>query len=143
MKTDLILLQMITIKNIREAFLYLFLLFTFSCNSQTRSEVASKAVENENSKYKVTFIELGSVRCIPCQQMQSVMKSIEKKYGKQVKVVFYDVWTEAGAPFGKQYGIEAIPTQVFLDKDGKEFFRHVGFFPEEELVKILIQKGVK
>ena len=29
-------------------------------------------------KYKVTFIELGSVRCIPCQQMQTVMKSIEK-----------------------------------------------------------------
>jgi hypothetical protein len=30
--------------------------------------------------------------------MQPVMKSIEEKYGKQVKVVFHDVWTEAGAP---------------------------------------------
>jgi thioredoxin 1 len=70
--------------------------------------------------------------------MQPVMKSIEKKYGKDVKVVFHDVWTEAGAPFAKKYGIEAIPTQVFLDdKDGKEFFRHIGFFPEEELVKVL------
>jgi len=94
-------------------------------------------------KYKVTFIELGSVRCIPCQKMQPVMKSIEEKYGKDVKVVFHDVWTEAGAPYAKQYNIEAIPTQVFLDKDGKEFFRHVGFFAEEELVKVLQQKGVK
>lgn len=94
-------------------------------------------------KYKVTFIELGSVRCIPCQQMQEVMKSIEKKYGSQVKVVFYDVWTPEGKPFGKKYGIEAIPTQVFLDENGKEFSRHVGFFPEEELEKVLHSKGVK
>lgn len=94
-------------------------------------------------KYKVTFIELGSVRCIPCQQMQSVMKSIEKKYGSQVKVVFHDVWTPEGKPFGKQYSIEAIPTQVFLDENGKEFSKHVGYFPEEELVKVLKTKGVK
>ena len=31
----------------------------------------------------------------------------------------------------------------FLDENGKEYFRHVGFFPEEELVKVLQQKGVK
>jgi thioredoxin 1 len=75
--------------------------------------------------------------------MQPVMKSIEAKYGKDVKVVFHDVWTETGAPYAKQYGIEAIPTQVFLDETGKEYFRHVGFFPEEELIKILNQKGIK
>jgi len=94
-------------------------------------------------KYKVTFIELGSVRCIPCQKMQLVMKSIAKKYGNQVKVVFHDVWTPEGKPFGRQYGIEEIPTQVFLDKKGKEFSRHVGFFPKEELIKVLNLKGVK
>jgi len=102
--------------------------------------VTSQAIEK---KYKVTFIELGSVRCIPCQQMQSVMKSIEAKYGKEVKVDFHDVWTDAGKPYGLKYGIEAIPTQVFLDENGKEYYRHVGFFPEEELVKVLQKKGVK
>jgi len=94
-------------------------------------------------KYKVTFIELGSVRCIPCQKMQVVMKSIETKYSTQVKVVFHDVWTPEGKPFGVKYAIDAIPTQVFLDENGKEFSRHVGFFPEEELIKILNSKGVK
>jgi thioredoxin 1 len=69
--------------------------------------------------------------------------SIEAKYGKEVKVVFHDVWTDGGAPYAKQYGIEAIPTQVFLDETGKEYFRHTGFFPEEELIKVLNQKGVK
>ena len=99
--------------------------------------------EKKATKYKVTFIELGSVRCIPCQQMQIVMKSIEKKYGNQVKVVFHDVWTPEGKPFGKKYVVEAIPTQVFLDENGKEFSRHVGFFPAAELIKVLQTKGVK
>ncbi|MGC8823120.1 MAG: thioredoxin family protein [Bacteroidales bacterium] len=94
-------------------------------------------------KFKVTFIELGSVRCIPCQKMQSVMKSIKEKYVNQVNVVFHDVWTPEGKPFGQQYAIQVIPTQVFLDENGKEFFRHEGYFPEEELVKILKTKGVK
>jgi thioredoxin 1 len=131
------------LKKIRGAFTISLLLIAFSCNSQQKPAVADRAAENKDTKYKVTFIELGSVRCIPCQQMQPIMKSIEQKFGEQVKVVFHDVWTEAGSPFAKQYNIEAIPTQVFLDKDGKEYFRHVGYFPEEELIKILKQKGVK
>lgn len=94
-------------------------------------------------EFKVTFIELGSVRCIPCQKMQTVMKSIEQKYGDQVKVVFYDVWTSEGKPYGEKYGIQLIPTQIFLDHNGKEFSRHEGYFPEEELVKVLNSKGVK
>jgi thioredoxin 1 len=93
--------------------------------------------------YKVTFIELGSVRCIPCQKMQVVMKSIEKNYGRQVNIIFHDVWTPEGKPFVEVYKINAIPTQVFLDEKGKEFFRHEGYFPEEELVKVLKTKGVK
>lgn len=115
----------------------LLIIIFSSCSAQTGKD------SKEKVKYKVTFIELGSTRCIPCQQMQPVLKSVEEKYGKQVKVVFHDVWTEAGAPYGKQYNIEAIPTQVFLDENGKEFFRHVGYFPEEELVKVLKGKGVK
>lgn len=92
---------------------------------------------------KVTFVELGSVNCIPCKMMQPIMKEIEKEFAGQVKVIFYDVWTQAGRPYAQQYRIRVIPTQVFLDATGKEYYRHEGFFPKEELVKILKQKGVK
>ena len=34
----------------------------------------------------------------------------------------------------KKYGIQLIPTQVFLDASGKEIMRHEGFFPEEDTV---------
>jgi thioredoxin 1 len=74
--------------------------------------------------------------------MQPVMKAIEEKYGEKVKVVFYDVWTEEQKPYAQKYGIRLIPTQVFLDENEKEFFRHEGFFPEEEIHKIFKQHGV-
>jgi len=92
---------------------------------------------------KVTFVELGSVKCIPCKQMQPIMKEIEEEYKGQVKVVFYDVWTAEGKPYIKEFGIRAIPTQVFLDKNGKEYFRHQGFFAKDELVEVLKMQGVK
>ena len=102
-----------------------------------------KTKKDEESTIKVTFIELGSVRCIPCKKMEAVLDSIRKKYPIDVKVIFYDVWTEEGKPFGKQYNVKSIPTQVFLDKNGKEYYRHVGYFPENELIKILKKKGVE
>jgi thioredoxin 1 len=94
-------------------------------------------------KPKVTFIELGSVNCIPCKQMQPVMKSIEEKYGEQVKVIFYDVWKSDQKKYAQQYGIRLIPTQVFIDENGKEFHRHEGFYPESEIEKLLQAHGLK
>jgi len=94
-------------------------------------------------KPKVTFVELGSVNCIPCKQMQPVMKAIEAKYGEQVKVIFYDVWTKEQKQYAQLYKIKLIPTQVFLDENGKEFHRHEGFYPEAEIDKLLQSKGLK
>jgi thioredoxin 1 len=91
----------------------------------------------------VTFIELGSVDCIPCKAMQPIMAVVRQKYGAQVEVVFHDVWTETGKPYVQKFGIKVIPTQVFLDKNGKEYFRHEGYFPMEDLVKVLEKGGVK
>jgi thioredoxin 1 len=99
--------------------------------------------QEKDSKPKVTFVELGSVNCIPCKQMQPIMKSIEEKYGEQVKVTFYDVWKDDQKKYAQQYGIKLIPTQVFLDENGKEFFRHEGFYPETEIDKLLQGKGLK
>lgn len=134
---------------------YVYLWFTASCSKGKSPETTSNnvsAVQHnkdiiDSTKKKeapiVTFVELGSVNCIPCKMMQPIMEEIEKEYGEQVKIVFHDVWTEEGRPYAEKYGIRSIPTQVFLDAQGIEYFRHVGFFPKEEIVKVLRQKGVE
>jgi len=107
----------------------------------SRPKTVSKPVQSKQQT-KVTFIELGSLNCIPCKMMQPIMKEIEEEYRETVKVVFYDVQSSEGRPYAEKYKIRMIPTQVFLDKDGKEFYRHVGFFPKDEIEKIFSLKGV-
>jgi len=51
-----------------------------------------------------------------------------KEISNHVEVVFHDVWTEAGKSYAKQYNEKSIPTQIFLDAEGKEYYRHVCFF---------------
>lgn len=111
--------------------------------SEVIKSTASVISETDKEQIKVTFVELGSVKCIPCKMMQPVIDEIEKEYIGQVKVVFHDVWTPEGQPYAKEYGIQGIPTQVFLDKDGKEFHRHTGYYPKEEIVKVLKTQGIE
>ena len=100
-------------------------------------------IEAQNKKPKITFIELGSVNCIPCKKMQPIMKSLEKKYGEQLKVIFYDVWSNEHKDKAKKYGIKLIPTQIFQDENGKEIHRHEGYYPEADIDKFLQSKGLK
>jgi len=92
------------------------------------------------SKHLVTFIELGADRCIPCKAMQPIMKEIAETYADRVQVVFYDVWKDPEP--ARKYGIQLIPTQVFIDQKGNEIFRHVGLFPKEEILALLKKQGV-
>jgi thioredoxin 1 len=102
-----------------------------------------KKAAEQPRKPKITFIELGSVKCIPCRQMQPVMKAVEEKYSGQVQVVFYDVWREDQRVYAEKYHIRLIPTQIFLDQEGRELMRHEGFFPEKEIDTFLQSKGLK
>jgi len=91
----------------------------------------------------ITFYELGSVNCIPCKQMQPIMKSIWERYRGQVAVIFYDVWKKEQKSFAAKFGIKLIPTQVFVNRDGKELMRHEGFFPEKDIDTFLQAQGIK
>ena len=118
----------------------ILLLMVSLTGCQRKSATPQASANNPNATAQVTFLELGSVSCIPCKKMQPIMKSIEARYGGQVEVVFHDVMKNRA--ISQQYGIKLIPTQVFLDKGGKEIARHEGFFPEGEIDKILNAQGI-
>jgi thioredoxin 1 len=85
-----------------------------------------------------TFIELGAESCIPCKMMQPILKEIREEYQGLVKVEFIDLYKDRAA--SQKYSVRMMPTQVFLDMDGREFFRHEGFYPKEEIEKMLAEK---
>ena len=90
---------------------------------------------------KVTFLELGADKCVPCKEMRPVMAGIEKSFGDQVEVIFHDVWKDP-AP-ANQYGVQMIPTQIFLDESGEEFHRHTGFYPQADIEALLVERGLE
>jgi thioredoxin 1 len=53
------------------------------------------------------------------------------------------VWTKEQAHRSREYNVRLIPTQVFLDAEGKEFHRHEGFYPEEAIDLVLQGRGLK
>ncbi|MHB8993962.1 MAG: thioredoxin family protein, partial [Armatimonadota bacterium] len=72
------------------------------------------------------LLDLGSVTCIPCKQMAPILEELKQELAGKVDVEFADVNKQPA--LADKYRIEMIPTQVFLSAEGKELFRHVGFY---------------
>ncbi len=77
-------------------------------------------------------LDLGSKSCIPCKMMAPILAALKQEQAGKVQVDFIDVWENKQA--GEQYGINLIPTQIFLDALGKERFRHEGFLSKEDIL---------
>jgi thioredoxin 1 len=92
-------------------------------------------------KDKPVLLELGSRQCVPCKMMMPILGQLAKDYPEQFTVAFSDVWQDPSA--GEKYGVSTIPTQIFFDKDGKELFRHEGFFPKDDILAKWKELGVQ
>ena len=115
----------------------LLLLFNSSCsNAGDIDGVLNKA----KAEGKIVMLELGSVGCVPCEQMKPVMQKLRDTYQGKLEVIFIDV--REAHDTGRQFGVHMIPTQVFLDKSGKEFHRHIGFYSFEEIAPVLKKAGI-
>ncbi|MFP4381837.1 MAG: thioredoxin family protein [Candidatus Sumerlaeia bacterium] len=96
-----------------------------------------KATANAKSKEATTqalpkLVDLGAKSCVPCKMMAPILKNLQEEYSDQFETVFIDVWENRAA--GSEYGIRVIPTQIFFDADGKELFRHEGFYSKEDIL---------
>jgi len=88
-----------------------------------------------------TLIELGGRMCIPCKEMRPILHEVEQEYAGRLRVQI--IFVEEDPDAATKYRIELIPTQVFLDAQGKEVFRHIGKFSKEEIVAQLREMGVE
>jgi len=89
----------------------------------------------------VTLVDLGAASCTPCKMMAPILERLEKRYQGKAAIVFIDLRHQYAA--GQHYGVQAIPTQIFFDRDGKEVSRHLGFMSEAAIVAQLAAMGVK
>jgi thioredoxin 1 len=87
------------------------------------------------------LVDLGAGKCIPCKLMAPILDELKSNYVGRLEVQFIDVWKNPEA--GKPYQIKVIPTQIFLGADGKEKFRHEGFYSREDILAKWKELGVE
>jgi thiol-disulfide isomerase/thioredoxin len=102
---------------------------------------ASKNFLEPGKNKRMMFMELGAATCIPCKMMVPVMEELAKELQGKLDVQFVDV--NKRGDLAEKYKIFAIPTQIFFDKNGKELFRHEGFYPKADILAKLKEWGLK
>jgi thioredoxin 1 len=76
--------------------------------------------------------EFGAGHCVSCKEMAKIIEELKPSLGE--KVEFRMLYADKEKPLFQQYKIMLIPTQVFLNAEGKEVDRHVGALTKEQLL---------
>jgi thioredoxin 1 len=112
----------------------------YGCSSDEPAASHSQSPGVVPAKGIVTMVDLGADSCIPCKMMVPIIEKLEKTYQGKAAIIFIDVWKDKEQ--AKRFGIRAIPTQIFFDKNGREVYRHTGFMGEADIVSQLKELGV-
>jgi thioredoxin 1 len=76
--------------------------------------------------------EFGAGHCISCKEMAKIIEELKTTIGD--KVEFRMIYADKEKPLFQQYKIMLIPTQVFLNAEGKEVDRHVGALTKDQVL---------
>jgi thioredoxin 1 len=86
------------------------------------------------------LVDLGANKCIPCKKMAPILEELAETHKAFFKVEVIDVWVNPDR--GKEYNVRIIPTQIFYDAQGKERYRHIGFYSKEDILSKWRELGV-
>jgi len=74
------------------------------------------------------LVDVGADKCIPCIKMAPVLDQLREDFAGRLEVRLKHREEAAS------YGVQMIPTQIFYAPDGKELYRHTGFYGREEIL---------
>ncbi len=79
--------------------------------------------------------------CLPCQLMAPWLAELRAETRGEVEVVEVNVDRAENERFALFFGVASVPTQVFLDADGRVASRHEGVATLDELRQTLRRLG--
>ena len=123
--------------------------------------------DQELTEYELPIIiDFGANECIPCKKMAPVLESIYEEMKGKAIIQFVDTWKYPIA--AREFPIQIIPTQLFINADGTAYIPsdeikeelqfniqydyntkealntlHIGALTEEQMKMILVDMGVE
>ncbi len=88
-----------------------------------------------------TLAEFGRDTCVPCKEMRPILEKLAEEYEGKLRVAIINI--DDHKTLTSQNNILAIPTQICFDENGVEVYRHIGFWPEEEIIAQLKAMGIE
>ena len=88
---------------------------------------------------KPTVLDLGAGTCIPCKMMKPIFEELEKEYEGKANILLLEISDHRD--IANKYKVRVIPTQIFFDKNGNQYWRHEGFLSKEEIIKKINESG--
>ncbi|MBN2722031.1 MAG: thioredoxin family protein [Campylobacterales bacterium] len=127
-------------KNILKSILGLFVLSTISnADAPMLQPVPFSSIKPLIGKGKPIMLEFGSTSCHSCQVMGRLLHKIKAKNPKS-NIYFIDIYKDMDASIA--YGVQIIPTQVYLDGKGEVVEKHMGVIKENGLNAKLQKMGI-
>jgi len=88
---------------------------------------------------KPTVLDLGAGTCIPCKMMKPIFEELEIEYEGKANILLLEISDHRD--IANKYKVRVIPTQIFFDKSGNQYWRHEGFLSKEDIIKKLNESG--
>ena len=109
------------------------LLFT-GCGQDKAKTAPAKSVELSSSEKLPKMVDFWSPTCPPCRQMIPILHELDEEYSHAFELVKIDVSKQENQAAAIQNQIQYIPTQIFYDENGKQIFRHTGYYSKEQIL---------
>ena len=108
-----------------------------ACSESPKNETAvknpPKALASPEAKLP-KMVDFKSPTCPPCRAMEPILAELAVEYAHAFELELVDVSLPENRERSIQNSIQYIPTQIFYDPDGRQIFRHTGYYSKQDIL---------